>query len=287
MPNSDFSTSELAWLIRKDSLEMTHVSHASHIGSDLSCADILAVIYNDLMHIDPNNPELDDRDYFLMGKGHASAALYSCLANVGFFPRERLTTFYQDGSALSGHVTKHRNPGIELSTGSLGHALAVGVGLAYAFKKDKRPNKVYCLMGDGECQEGSVYEAISEASRDQLDNLVVFIDHNRQQGLGNSQDLVPDDFIEKQFLAMGWEVRKVNGHGLDEIRSQSIPSKGKPLCVLCETIKGHPISFMKNQMLWHYRFPHDGEEYDNGRRELLKVKPNGLKNPYEEEDSLL
>ena len=287
MPNSPYTSEELAWLIRRDSIEMTHRSHASHIGSDLSCADALAVLYNDVLRIRPNEPDWKDRDYFLMGKGHASAALYSCLANLGFYSRDRLETFYQDGSTMSGHVTKHGNPGIELSTGSLGHALGVGVGLAYAFKKDGRPNRVFCLLGDGECQEGSVYEAACEASRDGLNNLVAIIDRNRQQGLGNSDDVMPVDAIERRFMAFGWEVRSVDGHDVKTIRNVLTLPTEKPLCIVCNTIKGYPISFMKNEMLWHYRFPHDGDEYDGARRELLRVKPVGLKNPYETEDSSL
>lgn len=287
MQNKPYTSEELAWLIRRDSVEMTHRSHASHIGSDLSCADMLAVLYADIMHVDPNNPDWAERDYFLMGKGHASAALYSCLANVGFYPSKRLETFYQDGSCMSGHVTKHGNPGIELSTGSLGHALGVGVGLAYAFKKDMRPNRVFVLMGDGECQEGSVYEAMSEAARDALDNLVVLVDRNFQQGLGDSNDVMPPNAIERRFLAFGWETHVIDGHNHKSLFNSLTLEHKKPLCIVCNTIKGYPISFMMNQMLWHYRFPHEGDEYDGARRELLTYKPDSLKNPYAKEDANL
>ncbi len=287
MQNSPYTSEELAWLIRRDSIEMTHKSHASHIGSDLSCADMLAVLYNEVMRIDPKNPDWNDRDYFLMGKGHASAALYSCLANVGFYSRARLDTFYQDGSCMSGHVTKHGNPGIELSTGSLGHALGVGVGLAYAFKKDKRPNRVFVLMGDGECQEGSVYEAMSEASRDELSNLVVLVDRNFQQGLGDSNDIMSSNAIERRFLAFGWETHVIKGHDLKALNNSLTLKHKKPLCIVCDTIKGYPISFMMNQMLWHYRFPHEGDEYDGSRKELLAYKSGRLCNPYAEEDDAL
>ena len=282
-----YTPEELAWLIRRDCIEMTHRSHASHIGSDLSCADILAALYGNVLKVDPTNPDDPSRDYFLMGKGHASAALYSCLANVGFFPRERLETFYQDGSTLSGHVTKHGNPGVELSTGSLGHALGVGVGLAYAFKKDHRPNRVFVLMGDGECQEGSVYEACSEAGRDNLSNLIALVDHNHQQGLCDDDSIVPPGAIEKRFLAFDWEVRNVNGHDVNAIAEATNYADDKPLCIMCETIKGYPVPFMEHNLLWHYRFPHKGEEYDEARRALLRAKPSKLINPYSREDDSL
>ncbi len=287
MQNSPYTSEELAWLIRRDSIEMTHKSHASHIGSDLSCADMLAVLYNEVMHIDPKDPEWKDRDYFLMGKGHASAALYSCLANFGFYSRARLETFYQDGSCMSGHVTKHGNPGIELSTGSLGHALGVGVGLAYAFKKDKRPNHVFVLMGDGECQEGSVYEAMSEAARDGLDNLVVLVDRNFQQGLGDSDDVMPPNAVERRFMAFGWETHVINGHDHVALLNALTLEHKKPMCIVCNTGKGYPITYTMNQRLWHYRVPHDGDEYDGARRELLPYKPERVKNPYSEEDANL
>jgi Transketolase, N-terminal subunit len=278
---------ELAWLIRRDSIEMTHVSGASHIGSDLSAADAIAVLYFDVMKVDPEKPEDSNRDIFLMGKGHASAALYSCLANQGFFSRDRLKTFYQDGSTLSGHVTKHNNPGIELSTGSLGHALGIGVGFAYAFKQDKKANKVYVLMGDGECQEGSVYEALAEAGRDKLNNLIAVVDRNRQQGLGDTEDVYASMDLKARFESLGWDVLSVNGHDHAEIKKALSSKHEKPLVVISNTIKGYPVSFMENQLLWHYRFPHDGEEYNGARKELLKIKPAELTNPYETEDKAL
>lgn len=288
MANKVQKSEDLAWLIRRDSVEMTHVSGASHLGSDLSCADALAVLYSSVMKIDPKNPIDPHRDYFLMGKGHASAALYSCLANRGFFARERLKSFYQDGSVLSGHVTKHNNPGIELSTGSLGHALGIGVGIAYANKKDHQTNHVYVLMGDGECQEGSVYEAASEAGRDGLSNLLAVIDRNHQQGLGDTKDIVGSLDLKTRFESLGWDVIKVDGHSHQALlKAFSSLHPHKPLLVLAETIKGYPISFMENQLLWHYRFPHDGEEYDGARKELLHKKPQDLVNPYAEEDSSL
>jgi len=275
---------DLAWLIRRDSIEMTHVSGASHIGSDLSAADAIAVLYFDVMKIDPKKPEDPNRDIFLMGKGHASAALYSALANRGFFSRERLKTFYQNGSTLSGHVTKHNNPGIEFSTGSLGHALGVGVGFAYAFKQDQKDNHVYVLLGDGECQEGSVYEALAEAGRDQLNHLVALVDCNRQQGLGDTKDVYASMDLKARFESLGWDVLSLNGHDHTELKKALTSKHEKPLIVISNTIKGYPISFMENNLLWHYRFPHPGEEYDGARKELLAIKPKDLANPYEEED---
>ena len=181
------TSKQLAWLIRRHGIEMAHRSESSHIGAVLSVADIIAVLYAGVANVDPKFPKMPDRDRIILSKGHAGAAIYSALAEIGFFPVSELTTHYANGSRLSGHVS-HYLPGVEISTGSLGHGLSVGAGMAMAAKIDKRSHKVFVVMGDGECNEGSVWEAALVANHYKLKNLIVIIDHNKMQSL---------DFIEK------------------------------------------------------------------------------------------
>lgn len=170
----------LAWLIRRHGIEMTHLSGGSHIGAILSVADIIAVLYTDVLYIDCSNPKMENRDRFILSKGHAGASVYAALAENGFFPVEELKTHYQNGSRLSGHVSHHL-PGVDFSTGSLGHGLSAGVGMAYAAKKDHKEHRVYVVLGDGECDEGSVWEAALFANHYRLNNLVAVVDHNMMQ----------------------------------------------------------------------------------------------------------
>ena len=175
------NTKELAWTIRRDGIEMTHVSHGSHIAAILSVADIVAVLYNDVMRIYPDDAKNDNRDRFILSKGHAGAAVYSALAHKGFFPVEELLTQGSDGSRLSEHVSHKKLPGVELSTGSLGHGIGVGCGMALAAKNDHKLHRVFVVMGDGECEEGSVWEAALFAAHKELSNLIVTIDHNKMR----------------------------------------------------------------------------------------------------------
>lgn len=275
---------ELAWKIRRHGIEMTHLSHGSHIGSILSVADIIAVLYSGTANVDPEDPKKVDRDRIILSKGHAGAAIYAALAEKGFFDVAELKTHYANGSRLSGHVS-HYVPGVEFSTGSLGHGLSVGAGMAYAARKNKRNNKVYVVLGDGECNEGSVWEAVLFSNHFRLDNLIAIIDHNHMQSLDfceNTIELAP--FADK-WKAFGWNVIEINGHdhnALKDALTHTENAEHKPTVIIANTIKGYGISFMENNILWHYRFPHVGYEYDGALKELYEHKPPHVIDPYKE-----
>ncbi|MBQ0105036.1 MAG: transketolase [Armatimonadetes bacterium] len=278
------TTEELAWKIRRHGIEMTHISHGSHIGAVLSVADIMAVLYNDILNVDPKNPKMENRDRFILSKGHAGASVYAALAEKGFFPVEELKTHYADGSRLSGHVSHKGVPGVEFSTGSLGHGLPVACGRAYAAKKDNKDYRMFVVMGDGECDEGSVWEAALFANHFKLDNLVAIIDHNKMQSLKLCEETLKLKPFADKWKAFGWNVIDIDGHNINELRkalSKESSVKDKPTVVIANTVKGKGISFMEMDILWHYRFPHEGEEYDNALKELHAQMPKGCKDPYE------
>ena len=260
----------LAWRIRRHGIEMTHISQGSHIGSILSVSDIVAVLYADVANVDPDDPEHDDRDRIILSKGHAGAAVYAALAERGFFDVAELLTHYADGSRLSGHVSHKGVPGVEFSTGSLGHGLSVAAGMAYAAKKDHKSHRVFVIMGDGECDEGSVWEAALVANHYDLDNLVAIIDRNRMQSLDYTVNTITLEPFADKWRAFGWNVIQVDGHDHDQLRAAFEASKSAagPSVIIAETVKGKGISFMENDILWHYRFPHAGEEYDSAVAEL-------------------
>lgn len=278
------TSEQLAWLIRRHAVEMTHLSGGSHLGAILSVADIMAVLYADALNYDNKNPKWAGRDRFILSKGHAGASVYAALAESGFFPTEELKTHYQNGSRLSGHVSHHL-PGVDLSTGSLGHGLGVGAGMAYALKKDGKDNKVFVVMGDGECDEGSVWEAALFANHFRLQNLVAIVDHNHMQSLDfNENTLEIEDFGAK-WRAFGWRVLEIDGNDHSQLRDAIAIAKSdaiehKPTIIIANTIKGKGISFMQNDILWHYRFPHEGWEYDMAVAELHGVKPAEVVDPY-------
>ena len=278
------TTKELAWKIRRHGIEMTHISHGSHIAAILSVADIMAVLYNDILNIDPLNPKKEDRDRFILSKGHAGASVYAALAEKGFFDTKELLTHYGDGSRLSGHVSHKGVPGVEFSTGSLGHGLPVAAGRAYAMKKDGKNYRSFVVLGDGECDEGSVWEAALFAHQFKLDNLVAIIDHNKMQSLKTCEETLSLAPFGEKWKAFGWNVIECDGHNTQELKSALSKDKvikDKPTVVIANTIKGKGISFMEMDILWHYRFPHDGEEYDNALKELSLQKPEGCQDPYE------
>ena len=280
------NSNQLAWLIRRHGIEMTHVSHGSHIGSILSVADIVAVLYNDVANISPDNFKDENRDRIILSKGHAGAAIYAALAEKGFFNREELKTHYADGSRLSGHVSHKGIPGVEFSTGSLGHGACVAAGMALNAKLDKKPYYTYAIVGDGECDEGSIWEMALFANQFNLNQFIVIVDHNKMQSLDfceNTLSLAP--FAEK-WKAFGWNVLEIDGHNHDELRSafaKAKESKDKPTVIIANTVKGKGVSFMEFDILWHYRFPHEGEEYDGALKELHAARPEGVVEPYEEE----
>ncbi len=286
MSNNKWTSEQLAWQIRRHGVEMTHLSGGSHLGAILSVADIVATLYTDVLHYYPKNPKWEERDRFILSKGHAGASIYAALAESGFFPVEELKTHYQNGSRLSGHVSHHL-PGVDFSTGSLGHGLGAAAGIAYALKKDGRKEHSFVVLGDGECNEGSVWEAALFANHFRLNNLCAIVDHNHMQSLDfNENTLEIEDFASK-WKAFGWNVIEINGNDHQELKAafkQFEENMGKephkPTVIIANTVKGFGIPFMQNDILWHYRFPHDGWEYDCAVTELHKIKPEGCVDPY-------
>ncbi len=266
--------SELAWKIRRHGVEMTHISKGSHIGSVLSVADIIAVLYNSILNIDPKNPTMEERDRFILSKGHAGAAVYSALAERGFFDTEELKNHYKDGGILSGHVSHKGVSGVEFSTGSLGHGLAVANGMALAAKKDNKKHKIYVVMGDGECDEGSVWEAALFSAHFKLDNLVVIVDYNKMQSLDFCENTISLAPLADKWKAFGFNVLDIDGHNLTVLKEafEKKFDNNKPTCIIANTIKGKGISFMENNILWHYRTP-QGEEYEAAVAELEAQRP--------------
>lgn len=261
----------LAVDIRRQALRMTHHAGTSHIGSALSCADILAVLYASVMRHKVHEPSWQTRDRFVMGKGHAAVALHACLASVGYFPESMLETFGVDGSPLAGHVTAGIVPGVEISSGSLGHGLPQAVGMALALKINDISSRVFCLLSDGECQEGSTWEAAVLARQWSLSNLHVIIDANGQQGLGRVEDIAALEPLADKWLAFGWDVTSVDGHDLVHLEQELSRSSGYQPCVtLARTVKGKGISFMEDELTWHYKSPSE---------EQLKLALAELGNP--------
>ena len=262
-------TGALAKRIRIHALHMTSLGGGAHIGAVFSCADILAVLYGGILRVDPAVPESPARDRFVLSKGHAGAGLYAVLAERGFFPVEQLPTHYQDGSDLSGHVS-HKLPGVDVSTGSLGHGLSIAAGMAYAARLKSAPHRVFCLLSDGECDEGSTWEAALFAAHHGLSNLVAIVDYNRIQGLAPVAEVIELAPFAEKWAAFGWEVREVDGHDRQALYSALAAAPfaaGKPSCLIAHTVKGKGVSFMENTVLWHYRIPRGGE-FDAALAEL-------------------
>ena len=263
---------QLANNIRNHAVTMTSLGGSSHIGSILSISDILAVLYGSILKYKSSNPKWMERDRFILSKGHAGAGVYAALAESGFMSVEKLRTHYQDGSDLSGHVSHKGIPGVEFSTGSLGHGLPVATGMALAAKINKNEHRIFVLMSDGECDEGSNWEAILFAAHHKLNNLVVIVDRNMLQSIHSTEDTLALEPFADKWKAFGWNVVEINGHSHSEIfnvcSNQNKPLE-KPLCVIANTIKGKNVSFMENNVLWHYRSP-QGDEYDAAISELEK-----------------
>lgn len=280
------TSKQLAWKIRRHGIEMTHLSGGSHIGAIMSVADIISVLYADVMRYDSKNPKWEGRDRFILSKGHAGAAIYAALAETGFFEVEELKTHYANGSRLSGHVSHHL-PGVDFSTGSLGHGLSAGAGMAYAIKKDRKEERVFVVLGDGECDEGSVWEAALFANHFRLNNLVAIVDHNHMQSLDFQENTLEIEDFGSKWRAFGWNVIEINGNNHDELKAafkqadeNSKDENHKPTVIIANTIKGYGVSFMQNDILWHYRFPHDGWEYDCAVNEFHQNMPEGVEDIY-------
>jgi len=243
--------------IRKSILRMAHYSKASHVGSSLSSVEILYTLYFRVMNIRPDAPDLPDRDRFILSKAHASSALYSTLAERGFFDKELLNHYYVDGGILPGHLDKHATPGVETSGGSLGHGLPIGLGMALSNIVRGKPGRVFVLMGDGECNEGSVMEAAMVAPTHKLRNLVAIIDFNNFQSFGKTNEVVDQSNVVNIWKAMGWEVFDVDGHDVEALDRAFNVSQDRPRLVVARTVKGKGVSFMENRLEWHYRSPTD------------------------------
>ena len=267
----------LAWLIRRNGLEMTHLSRGSHIASVFSVAEIIAVLYTGVLNVDPRDPKKPDRDRLILSKGHAGSAVYAALAETGFFPVEQLKTHYADGSILSGHVSHKGVPGVEVSTGSLGHGLGIGVGMALGAKMDGAAWRTFVVMGDGECDEGSVWESALQAAQYGLDRLTAVIDYNHMQSLTTVEKTLRLEPFEQKWKDFGWNTRSVDGHDIRALREAFAwaadgAGSGKPNLILAHTTKGKGVSFMENNILWHYRTP-QGEEYEAALKELEAGRP--------------
>ena len=263
---------ELAKKIRIHVLQMTSEGGSSHIGSAFSMADMIAVLYGSVLRIDPANPECTYRDRFILSKGHAGAAVYAALAEKGFFDKGWLRTHYQNGSKLSGHISHKGIPGVEMSTGSLGHGLPVATGMALVAKKRKQQHRVFVLLGDGECDEGSNWEAALFASHHSLLNLVVLIDYNKLQSLNSIEQTLALEPLADKWHSFGWEVEEVDGHDISSLQKSLGTStlSQKPRCLICHTVKGKGVSFMENSVLWHYRTARD-QEYRAALEELTRA----------------
>ncbi len=243
---------QLAKKVRIHCLEMVFKGKSGHVGSMLSMSDILSVLFTQLINVDPKNPKKADRDRFILSKGHGGAALLATMAELGFFPMDWLDTYYQDNGKLSGHIS-HHIPGVEFSTGSLGHGLPVACGMAMAAKQAGKKHKIYCLVSDGDLNEGSSWEAIMLAGQHQWDNLVMLVDYNRLQALGASPDIIDLEPLAPKLEMFGWAVREADGHDFDAIHEAVASLKpGKPNAIIFRTVKGKGVSFMENNYKWHY-----------------------------------
>jgi len=248
----------LAFAARREILEMTSKAKASHVASALSVIDIISTLYSGAANITHENLSKDDRDIVILSKGHAASAIYAVLALQGFFPKEWLDGYCQDSAPLGGHVTSSGVPGVELSTGSLGHGLPYGLGIALARKRFRQAGRSFVVMSDGECDEGTTWESALLANHHGLNNLCVIVDRNRIQSLTFTEDTLRLEPFAKKWEAFGWETRVVDGHdhGAIEIATRT---SDRPICVIAETTKGKGVSFMENSVLWHYRPPNEEE----------------------------
>ena len=259
--------------IRKDIVTAVHSAKSGRPGGSLSAADIFTYLYFEEMNVDPANPKWEDRDRFVLSKGHVAPGLYSTLAEKGYFPKEDLKTLRHTGSYLQGHPDMKHIPGIDMSSGSLGQGVSVAVGMAAAGKYDKKDYRVYTLTGDGEIQEGQIWEAAMWAGHRKLDNLVVIVDNNNLQIDGSVEDVCSPYPIDKKFEAFNFHVINIDGNDFDQIRAafkEARETKGMPTAIIAKTVKGKGVSFMENAAGWHGKAPND-EEYEIAMADLEKA----------------
>jgi transketolase len=250
-------------------------AQSGHPGGSLSVADFMTACYFRYMNVRPEEPRWPDRDRLILSKGHAGAAVYAALAERGFFPVEELRLHYANGSRLSGHVSHKRVPGVEFSTGSLGHGLSVGVGLALGAKKDGAPWRTFVILGDGECDEGAVWEAALQAHQFGLDRLTAVVDWNRMQSLDFCENTLALEPFADKWRAFGWNAIEADGNDTEALTAafdEAEHHSGNPSVILAKTTKGKGVSFMENNILWHYRTP-QGDEYEAALRELEAQRP--------------
>lgn len=254
-------TEELALRLRRHVVRMCSSGGSAHVGSNLSMADIMALLYGEVLRVDPADPAWPDRDRFVLSKGHACACVYAVLAERGFLPLETLEQHYRNGSDLSGHISHKAVPGVEFSTGSLGHGLGVAAGMAMQLRRAGGGQRVYAVLSDGECDEGSTWEAALFAAHHGLSNLCAVVDYNRLQGVGAVADTLALEPFALKWRAFGWTVAPVDGHDHQALRLAFAEAarSPRPTCILAETVKGRGVSFMENQVLWHYRIPRGAE----------------------------
>ena len=256
--------------VRKGIVTSVHSAKAGHPGGSLSAADMFTYLYFEEMNIDPKNPKMEDRDRFVLSKGHTAPGYYAALANRGYFPVEDLKTLRHLGSYLQGHPCMQETPGVDMSSGSLGQGISAAVGMALAGKLDNKDYRVYTLLGDGEIQEGIVWEALMSAAHYKLDNMVAILDHNGLQIDGKNEDVMTVAPVVEKFQAFGWNVIQIDGHDFEQILDafkQARACKGKPTMIVAETIKGKGVSFMENNAGWHGKAP-DEEQTKQALAEL-------------------
>lgn len=262
---------EKAKELRKMLLTMIYEAQSGHPGGSLSAADIVATLYFHTLRIDPKNPKWEDRDRFVLSKGHVCPVLYSALIMRGFIDQSAVGTLRKEGSILQGHPDMKRCPGIEISTGSLGQGISCAVGMAIIGKREKKRYRVYTLVGDGECDEGQVWEAAESANKYHLDNFTVIVDNNGLQNDGFSKDIMPTEDLRKKFESFGFQTIRINGHDVNEIAAafdfMATQKNGMPKCIVCNTVKGKGVSFMENVPIWHGKAP-DKEQYEQAMQEI-------------------
>ena len=260
----------MAKKIRRGIIEEVYSNQSGHPGGSLSIADILTVLYFKEMNIKPENPQWEERDRFVLSKGHCAPALYAALANRGYFSVDELQTFRNIHGRLQGHPDRKNIPGVDMSTGSLGQGLSSANGMAIAGKMDNKDYRVYCILGDGEIEEGQIWEAAMTSSKNKLDNLCVIVDNNNLQIDGTIEEVMNPYPIDEKFKSFGFEIIKINGHNIEEIINAFDVAKnvkGKPVCIIAKTIKGKGVSFMENQAGWHGKAPNK-EQYLQALAEL-------------------
>lgn len=261
---------KIAKKVRRGIIEEVYSAQSGHPGGSLSVADILTVLYFNELNIDEKNPKWEERDRLVLSKGHCSPALYSCLANRGYFDIEKLKEFRKIGKKLQGHPDMKKIPGVDMTSGSLGQGLSAANGMALAGKLDKKDYRVYCVLGDGEIEEGQVWEAAMAAAHYKLDNLCVIVDNNNLQIDGKITDVMSSYPIDEKFKSFGFQVINIDGHDIDEIIKAfevARDIKGKPTCIIAKTIKGKGVSFMEDKAEWHGKAPNE-EQYNEAMKEL-------------------